>query len=138
MNSAASRFPSLLRWLKQLTRFASAGLVGTLVQYATLIVLVNSIAMAPGLASGIGAAGGAVVNYLLARSFVFRSAQPHRVALPRFALMAASGVVMNGVLVQGLASLGLHYLLAQVCATGLVLLFNFGVSSSWIFKTPRN
>jgi putative flippase GtrA len=48
--------------------------------------------------------------------------------------VAAAGAVLNGVLVGLLSSAGLYFLLAQVLATGLILVINFIVSKLWIFR----
>jgi putative flippase GtrA len=118
----------------QFTRFAMAGGAGTAVHYVVLVTLVSLAGSAPGRAAFAGAAIGACVVYLLNRRYTFATSRSHAQALPRFALMAASGAVLNGVLVGLLASAGVYFLLAQVLATGLILVINFIVSKLWIFR----
>jgi putative flippase GtrA len=115
-------------------RFATAGVIGTLAHYGLLVALVSGFGVSPGAGAASGAACGALVNYALAHRYVFESKQRHVTAFPRFALMAGFGIGLNGIIVGLLAHAGWHYLLAQVVATGLVLCFNFGVSSLWIFR----
>ena len=58
----------------------------------------------------------------------------HSVGLPRFLLVAAVGFVLNAALMAWMtASLGIHYLVAQVLATLLVLLWNFAANRHWTF-----
>jgi putative flippase GtrA len=121
--------------LNAFARFASAGAVGTLAHYVALVVLVSGFSVHPGVGAASGAAVGACINYALAHRYVFQSDQRHVVAFPRFALMSAAGVGLNGAIVGFLADAGWHYLVAQVVATGLVLGFNFAVSSLWIFRS---
>jgi putative flippase GtrA len=118
----------------QFTKFALAGGAGTGVQYLVLIALVAMFHLAPGRASLIGALAGAVVVYLLNRRFTFATQRGHGETLPRFAMMAIAGALLNGLLVGALSGAGLYFLLAQLVATVIVLVFNFIVSKLWIFR----
>jgi putative flippase GtrA len=118
----------------QLTKFFLAGGAGTAAQYVVLIALVALFQMAPGRASVAGAVVGAIVVYLLNRRFTFASQRGHRETLPRFAMMAIAGALLNGLLVGALSGAGLYFLLAQMVATVVVLVFNFIVSKLWIFR----
>jgi putative flippase GtrA len=77
---------------------------------------------------------GALVNYLIARRYVFASDRPHGSAVPRFALVAAAGAALNTAMVALVYRAGAHYLVAQVAATGVVLLFNFVANRHWTFS----
>jgi putative flippase GtrA len=118
----------------QFTRFAMAGGAGTCVHYLVLIALVSLAGIAPGRAAFAGAAVGACVIYLLNRRYTFASSRSHAQALPRFALMAAAGAALNGALVGLLSGAGVYFLLAQVIATGAILVINFVLSKLWIFR----
>jgi putative flippase GtrA len=126
--------PSLCALGAQLTRFALAGGAGTASHYLLLLVLVSLAGIHPGRAAFMGAAVGACVVYLLNRRYTFASSRSHAAALPRFALVATAGAVLNGVLVGLLSAAGLYFLLAQVLATIAILGINFIVSKWWIFR----
>ena len=117
----------------QFVKFAAGGAVGTACHYATLIVWVEALGwpVTPGALAGYCV--GALVNYGIARRFVFASRRPHVAALPRFALTAALGAAINTSIVGLLFQAGLHYLVAQVLATAAVLLWNFVVNRNWTF-----
>jgi len=119
--------------LAQFLKFAAGGAVGTACHYATLVLWVEVFggAVVPGAFAGFCI--GALVNYLIARRFVFRSERPHAAALPRFALVAASGAAINTGIVALLNGAGVHYLAAQVVATVVVLGWNFVVNRNWTF-----
>ncbi len=119
-------------------RFSGVGAFATAVQYLVLVVLVELWGADAALASGIGFALSAVLNYLLNRRFTFRSERPHRQAFSRFVLVAGSGLALN-TLLMWIGTHGLHigYLIVQVAATGLVLLFNFTLNRSWVFGRPE-
>ncbi len=118
----------------QFAKFAVAGGLGTALHYLVLVVLVSLLGVAPGRAAFAGAAAGACLVYLLNRRYTFASRRDHRHTLPRFVALAVAGALLNGVLVGALSGAGLHYLLAQVAATAAVLVLNFIVSKTWIFR----
>ena len=115
-------------------RYAGAGAVGTAVHYSTLIALVQAGIATPVVGSTLGATGGALVNYALNHRYTFGSRRAHVQALPRFAAVAAAGIVLNAaVLAALLAVFSSHYLLAQVVATLAVLAFGFVANRRWTF-----
>lgn len=117
----------------QFASFASVGAIATAVQYVILVMLVQLVGMTAPIASCIGFAAGAIVSYGLNYRFTFRSGVRHTVALPKFATVAAIGLLLNVGVLTALMKLGLHYLLAQVAATGTVLCWNFLLNRQWTF-----
>jgi putative flippase GtrA len=118
----------------QFSRYAGAGALGTLAHYATLIMLVQGGVAMPVVGSTVGAVAGALVNYLLNYHFTFRSTRAHAHAAPRFAAVAAAGIVLNtAVFALLLAEVGTHYLVAQVVATLVVLVFGYLANRRWTF-----
>lgn len=118
----------------QFTRFIAAGGAGTAVHYLVLVTLVALLGITPGRAAFAGATVGACVVYLLNRRYTFASQCSHQQTLPRFALLAAVGALLNGVLVGLLSAAGMYFLLAQIIATAAILVLNFFVSKLWIFQ----
>ena len=115
-------------------RFGLVGAVATGIQYLILIVLVREWGMWPALASAIGFIASSSGNYLLNYHFTFQSERPHGPAAAKFVTLAAVGLVINFVLMQVLGAAGVYYLLAQVCATAVVFLWNFLGNSLWTFR----
>lgn len=124
---------------RQFLAFTAVGAVGTGVHYVTLIAGVSA-GVDPVVASGFGWAFGAVANYLLNYHLTFRSRLAHRRSMPRFALVSGTGLLLNTLLmIVGIDWLALHYLVAQVIATGTTLCWNFALSRIWAFKaSPRD
>lgn len=115
--------------------YAAMGAVGTLVQYAVLVGVVDLGVAGPVAGSVGGAVLGAIVNYLLNRRITFKSNARHASALPKFALTAGAGILVNALVMACLTgSAGVHYLLAQLIATGVVLILTYSVNSVWTFK----
>jgi len=121
---------------RQFLIFAAVGAVGTGVQYVVLIALVAA-GTNPVAASTVGFLISAVANYLVNYRLTFRSTLPHSSVAPRFAVIAASALLLNALLMWiQIHRFGLQYLVAQVVTTGLVLIWNFIFSRLWTFK-PR-
>ncbi len=116
-------------------RFAAVGLCGTAAHYSILWGLVEFAATPVLVATSIGFAAGALVNYALNRRFTFDSDRTHTDALPKFMTVALLGAVINALIVKLLnLQLGMYYLLAQLFATGTVLIWNFAVNYLWTFR----
>lgn len=116
-------------------RYTLIGGVATAVHYGVLLALVEAAHVAPASAAAAGAVAGAAVAYLGNRRFTFAdSGAHHRNALPRFLTVAAIGAAVSGLVVWlGSAVLGVHYLAAQVIATGLALLLSYRLNRAWSF-----
>jgi len=119
--------------LARLVRFTLVGAVATAIQYALLILLVRAFGMAPTPASSIGFILSAIVNYLLNYRFTFKSDRPHAPAAAKFAALAAAGLLINALIMHSLVAAGVPYLIAQVGASAVVLLWNFIGNSLWTF-----
>lgn len=120
--------------VRRFLRFAAVGAVGTAAHYALLLGLVELGGVDPVLGSVGGFLLGALVNYGLSRSLVFASERAHVEALPRFLAVAGMGLVINALLMRLLVHvLGLHYLLAQIVTTGLLLLWHYCGNAVWTF-----
>jgi putative flippase GtrA len=121
--------------VRQFVRFAMVGVVGTIVHYGVLIALVEFVAMGVVLATSIGFLSGAVVSYGLNRKLTFVTTQPIGIAFVKYIVALSVGLVLNGGIVAVLEHWGLHYLIAQPIATGVVLFWNFGASRFLVFRT---
>jgi putative flippase GtrA len=119
--------------LSRFARFALVGGVATAIQYALLVLLVRGLGLAPTPASSIGFVLSAGVNYLLNYRFTFRSRRPHGPAATKFAVLAGMGLLINAVIMRLMVAAGVQYLLAQACATAVVLCWNFLGNSLWTF-----
>lgn len=119
--------------LARFARFCLIGGVATAIQYALLLVLVRGVSMAPTAASSIGFTVSAIVNYLLNYHFTFASGRPHGPAAAKFGLLAAVGLLLNAAIMHALVGAGWNYLLSQIGASAVVLVWNFVGNSLWTF-----
>lgn len=119
--------------LIRFVRFTLVGGIATGVQYVLLIVLVRAASMAPTVASSVGFMISACVNYFLNYHYTFGSSRSHAITAAKFGLLVATGLAINGEIMHLLVSADWEYLVAQVCATGVVLFWNFIGNSLWTF-----
>lgn len=120
---------------KQFLFFTAIGGIGTGGQYVTLIALKEGGILTPLPASIAGFIVGAIINYFLNHRFTFNSTKPHKEAMAKFFIVASFGALINtGLMYVGIYLLHVYYLLAQIVATGIVLLWNFAANKLWTFK----
>ena len=132
--SRSAADPALLQLF---LRFAAAGAVGTALHYMVLFALVQSALVGPAKAAMCGAACGAICNYFLNRRFSFRTERSHSDTAPSFFAMVVFGILANGAIVKFALLLGINYLVAQLCATLIILVLNFFICKLWIFNKHR-
>ena len=118
--------------------YIGAGGIATASHYATTIALVELFAVLPLVASASGFAVGAAVKYVLNHRVVFRSAERHDAALPRFAVMLGVMFLLNAACFAALhQGAGLHYMVAQVMTTILLIPPGYLMSRLWVFRRAQ-
>lgn len=117
--------------------FGMVGALATGVHFTILIALVEFVGFAPLLATSVGYAVGVVVSYALNRRFTFSADDPVAKSFPRYVALYMAGALLNGAVMAGLTQSGAPYLLAQIGATALVLVWNFAGSSVFVFQRRR-
>ncbi|MEC9361688.1 MAG: GtrA family protein [Pseudomonadota bacterium] len=129
--------PNLRAQVARFTRFVIVGGFATALMYALLLVGVEGLGMTPVPASVVAYGLSAIANYALNRRLTFRSTQRHRVALPRFAAVSGAGLIINTLIMYvGTTMMNGHYLVVQILATAVVLLWNYLGSYLWTFHQP--
>jgi putative flippase GtrA len=116
------------------SKFAFVGALATALHFAVMVLLVQAFHFNAAAASSLGFAVSALFNYQLNRVFTFRSHSPHSQTLPRFLLVACSGLLVNTSLMLLFVDVcRIPYVLAQVPASGAVLVWNFFLNRRWTF-----
>lgn len=134
MNDQARLKEALLHFGK----FLGVGGAATLLQYALLLTMVELFALKSVLASSVSYVISALFNYILNYRFTFQSTADHKTALLRFSVVAACGLGINSLIMYFLTEIfTLYYLLAQVVATLVVLVWNFSAHRYWTYKNER-
>ena len=110
--------------------------IGALAHYTILIVLVNFFGQGAVSASSVGAVVGALINYWLNYHLVFRSDSRHTETLPKYLLVSTTGFFVNLLMMYLLVELiSLHYFIAQIITTLIVLLTIFVLNNNWTFRS---
>lgn len=120
--------------VRDFLRFTAVGAVATAAHYAVLLALAELAGMHPVPASVCGFIVGAIVSYSLNRIYTFQVRPAYARGLAKFFLVVAVGALLNGAIVAFFVHAGLHYMLAQVIATGVVLIWNFAGARLVVFR----
>ena len=101
-----------------------------------LISLVELASAEPVTASAVGFILSASVNYVLNYYLTFNSNAAHGVAGPKFLIIALIGLILNSTILFVMVNAMLvHYVVGQIIATGLVLIWSFVANKYWSFKS---
>lgn len=124
---------------RQFIRFAGVGCMSAIGQFGLLIILVQ-VAHSPAVfASTAGMILGAVINYSLNYHFTFRSSSRHRDSAIRFGILFIIGLTLNAFFMWiGVDVLHANYLLTQIVAVGLIMVWNFFWHRFWTFSMPAD
>ncbi len=121
--------------MKQFILFTMLGGVGTAGHYLTLVLLVQFVGLAAVWATTAGFMVGAVINYFLNYHLTFRSDKAHSETMLKFFIVALVGAGLNMIVMFfGVNVLALFYLLVQVAASFVVLLWTFAANKLWTFS----
>jgi len=119
---------------RQLSTYALVGVAASLAHYAVLVALVELAHVPPVTAALVGYVVGGVVSYRLNRRHTFVSDRPHREAVWRFALVAATGFGLTFLLMRLFVErLAAPYLPAQLVTTVLIMFASFTINRLWTF-----
>ncbi len=120
--------------VRDFLRFAMVGALATAVHYSVLLAMTELGGADPVFATICGFFAGAVVSYVLNRRFTFANKPAFGKGLAKYLLVIAIGAVINAGIVAAFVQSGTHYMIGQVIATGLVLIWNFGASRVFVFR----
>ncbi len=120
--------------MRQFIRYTTVGATATGMHYLVLVLLVELGRWPPWWASGLGAVAGAQVAYAGNRWFTFAHGGDVAVSWPRFQTTALAGAALGMAVVSLSVHMGLHYVLAQMLATGLNLVLGYFVNRWWAFR----
>ncbi|HSN32540.1 MAG TPA: GtrA family protein [Ideonella sp.] len=120
--------------MRRFLRYGTVGALATATHYALLVFAVEVAGLPAWLGSGLGAVAGAQVAYAGNRHWTFAHRGRIATSWLRFQGTAALGALVGMAIVGAGVRLGLHYLLAQVVATGAAMLLTYLVNRHWTFR----
>ena len=125
---------------RTLGRHQVGAAMATLVDFATMISLVELLGVSPVVGTAIGAPMGAVTNFALGRAWIFRGHSGHWLAQAiRYALVSGASAGWNTLGEQLVHGLGhVQYVLARALVSIAVsLLWNFPMQHRFVFREGR-
>ena len=124
-----------MNFVQRSLRFGIVGITTALLYYGLLFAAVELLLVGPVTGSSIVYVIVIFANYLMHYSWTFAAANPHTTVLKRYLFMIACGFVLNLLFMYvGVTVLALNYLLVQAVAMGVVIVWNFVISSLWVFR----
>jgi putative flippase GtrA len=135
---SSDRAPRLRAVHADFARFFVAGGTAAAIHFAVLHVCISMLGWEAVLSTSVGFIVAATFSYLANYYWTFKATLPHHHAIPKFLLVACTGLGLNALVFAGVKyGLDAHYFAAQVVATGLVLFWNFALQRAWSFSGPR-
>ncbi|WP_226667354.1 GtrA family protein [Microbulbifer aggregans] len=124
--------------LSQMLKFLLAGGAATAVQYLLLVIMIELLGIPEVPAAVTAYCLASLANYSLNYYFTFAGHESarHRQALPKFIVVVLCGLLLNTACFSVLLPY-MHYLVAQVCATAVTVVFNFLLHKLWIYRAPE-
>ena len=120
---------------QEILRFATVGVIGTLVHGGLLIGLVEYLQLEPVYANLFAFAAAFVTSYLGHYYWTYRSTEPHRNTAIKFAVTAISGLLANYVIFLVMIDwLDFHYLWAFAAVLVMIPAGTYLLHKTWAFK----
>jgi len=119
-------------------RFLVVGATCTVFQYSLLVVFIEWFGLPKVFSSGATYALSTLLNYELSRRFTFRAGRATARSFVRFVTTSLIGLTLNTLLFRAALGFGVpHYLVAQVFATGTVMVVNYLLYRHWSFAARK-
>jgi putative flippase GtrA len=119
---------------RQFARFAAVGVVGTAMHYGVMLALVEVAGFNPvaGTCAGFLASLGA--SYTLNRLWTFAKSPPVVRSFAAYLFLCGIGLGINMTIVAAAIAAGFHYMVGQIVATLVALLWNFASARFLVFR----
>jgi putative flippase GtrA len=121
--------------VQRIFRFSVVGVITAIIYYGLLLAGVEYLHISAVLVSAMAYPVILVVNYLMHYRWTYTTSSPHTIALKRYLFMTGCGVLINvSIMYVGVSFLHANYLLVQTIAMVVVIVWNYAMSSLWVFR----
>ena len=112
-----------------------SGVASVATHYSFTVLAVEMFGWRALVATSVGFVVGAVTKYFMNYFLAFRSEESHLSAVPRFAVMLGGLFTANAAIFWALHEhAGLHYMVAQVLTTCLLVPAGYVINRLWVFR----
>jgi len=116
-------------------RFGAVGAATAALYYGLLYAGVEYLVLNAVLVSALVYPVALVFNYLMHYRWTFAASSPHTTALKRYVFMTGCGFLINiSTMYVGVSVFEANYLLVQAAAMGVIVAWNYAMSSLWVFR----
>ena len=120
---------------RSFTMYIVSGFASVATHYAFAIFAVEVLGWRALFATSAGYMVGAITKYVMNYFLAFESVAPHLKAIPRFAVMLLAMFAVNGAIFWALHEhYALHYMVAQVITTAVLVPVGYVVNRWWVFR----
>jgi len=119
---------------RQFSRFLAVGVATTAVHYGILIALVEAWTIHPVLATTVGFVTAVLLSYVLNRRYTFDAGHAFGPGLLKYYAAVSVGLLLNAGVMAALTAWGIYYILAQIVASGVALVWNFLSARLVVFR----
>ena len=124
-----------MSFVQHILRFSVVGVTTAVVYYGLLFAGVEGLPLDAVLVSAMAYPVILAVNYLLHYRWTYATSSPHTIALKRYLFMTGCGFLINvSIMYFGVSFLHANYLLVQTIAMAVVIAWNYGMSTLWVFR----
>ena len=124
-----------MSFIQHTLRFSVVGVTTAAIYYGLLFAGVEGLHLNAVLVSAMAYPMILAVNYLLHYRWTYATSSPHAIALKRYLFMSGCGFLINvSIMYFGVAFLQANYLLVQTIAMVVVIVWNYVMSSLWVFR----
>lgn len=120
----------------QISRFGVVGVISMFCHGVSLVFWIEVIGLSPVVSNSIAFLTAFGVSYLGHYNWTFRSDSDHAKSLPKFFMIAVSGFVLNGIIMDAATNkFGLHYSWGFLMIVVAIPLLTYFVSRFWVFDS---
>jgi putative flippase GtrA len=124
-----------MSFVQHILRFSVVGVTTAVIYYGLLFAGVEGLHLDAVLVSAMAYPVILAVNYLLHYRWTYATSSPHTIALKRYLFMTGCGFLINvSIMYLGVSFLHANYLLVQTIAMAVVIAWNYGMSTLWVFR----
>ena len=124
-----------MSFVQHILRFSVVGVTTAVIYYGLLFAGVEGLHLDAVLVSAMAYPVILAVNYLLHYRWTYATSSPHTIALKRYLFMTGCGFLINvSIMYWGVSYLYANYLLVQTIAMAVVIAWNYGMSTLWVFR----